>query len=266
MAIYDLGDSVVFSVIITDADGAATTPLTISLTITEPDGTTTTPTPTNVDTGTYSYIVIPDQAGQYTASWSSTTPDAAYTEIANVRPATERMLISLDEARRHLNLVSTDHDEELRETILVASAMIEDFIGPVLPQTVTERTTAYGWYVPLDRPIVGVTTVASGGTVAAADGSNRGYRIEGRALRLYSGETPVRWGGDVAVTYRAGVGETVPPTVRQATRELLRHLWDTQRGPNAPRYGESDYVPGSSYALPRRVVELLGSYATPGVA
>lgn len=269
MAIYDINDSVVFSVAITNEDGDLATPDTLTLTLTDPSGTTTTPTPTNTTTGTYTYTHVVDQAGQWTASWASENPDAAYVEVANVRPATENMLISLDEGRRHLNLVSTNSDEELRETIHVATHLIERLVGPVLPTSRTERHDGYRHVIPLDERVYAVTTVVEhpGTTVEAADGDNRGYRVDGdRGLVLLSGETPVRWSRRVVVTYQAGIGDPPPPVIRQACRELVRHLWNTQRGPVAPRTMESEgFFPGLSFTLPRRVVELLDEYVTPGV-
>lgn len=271
MAIYDLNDSIVFSVVITDENGDKVTPTTIALTLTAPDGTKATPAPTNIDTGTYTYTFIAEQAGQYKGVWASTTPDASYVEIANVRAESEVMLISLDEARRHLNILASSSDEELRETIIVASGVIEDLVGPVLPETKTEYHDGNGrTLIPLDHRAVSITSVTQypGGVVPASDGSNRGYRLlADQNLALVTGEYPTRWDArTITVVYQAGIGTVIPAKVRQATREMVRHLWDTQRGPRAPRTMEPEsFYPGQSFTVPRRVIELLGNLVVPGV-
>lgn len=270
MTVKDLGDPIVFAVTVKDNVGAPTNATTCVLTVTKPDGTTSTPVVTNVGTGLYEATVVSTVAGLYQGAWVTTGPAAAYHEVFTVRPAGEVLLISLDDARQHLNLVSRTADEELRETILVATYLIEQLIGPVLPTVFTEVHDGGGTVIPLDHRIISIDTVTMypGGVVPAATGSNRGYLIDGvRGLELVSGYTPVVWGARVSVTYTAGVAATTPPIVRQAARELVRHMWDTQRGPIAPRTLEGEgFYPGLSFTLPRRVVELLDLYMTPGVA
>jgi hypothetical protein len=257
---YDLGDSVVFSVVVSDESGVATDPATLVLTLVAPDGTATTPTPQHPSLGTFTYTVVPTQAGQWRAVWTASDPTASYVEVAQVRPSTDFMLISLDDARAHLNLAARASDEELREQILVASSLIQDLIGPVLPTTRSQTCSGSRTILPLDHRVVSVTTVTQhpGGVVPASDGANRGYRLVGdRGLELVSGMTPVPWASRVTVAYVAGYS-TVPPTIRQAARELVRHLWDTQRGPSAPRSMENEtWMSGQGFTLPRRVVELL---------
>lgn len=268
---HDLGDPLVFAVTVKDSTGTATSANSVVLTVTAPDGTISTPGVSNVGTGLYESTVISDQAGQYTGRWVTQTPDASYTEVFNVRPTTERMLVSLDDARNHLNFISRDNDEELRETIIVATGVIEDLVGPVLPQTTTEYHEGGGRHlIPLDHRAVSITSVTQypGGAIPASDGSNRGYRLlANQNLALVTGEYPTRWHGrTITVTYEAGLGTTIPSTVRQATREMVRHLWDTQRGPRAPRTMEPEsFYPGQSFTVPRRVIELLGGLVVPGV-
>lgn len=268
MTFYDLNDTVVIAVTVRNAAGSPVDPTGIVLTLTDPTGVVTTPTPQKTATGQYQHAFTPQVAGQWSAVWKSTNPDAAYSEVVNVRPV-ERMLISLEAGRQHLNMISSDHDEEVREFIIVATQLIEDLIGPVLPTTVTEHHEGGRHVVPLNvraHQVTGVT-MHPGGPVPAADGENRGWRLEegNRAIALYTGEYPSRWASRVVVTFQAGWGPSVPPKIRQATRELLRHLWDTQRGTLVSRGRDPEqYIPGQGFTLPRRVVELLPM--VPGVA
>lgn len=58
------------------------------------------------------------------------------------------------------------------------------------------------------------------------------------------------------------VADTTPAPVRLATLELIRHLWDSQRGPQSTPLSGDDIVTASGvgYAVPNRVLELLGPY------
>jgi hypothetical protein len=54
-----------------------------------------------------------------------------------------------------------------------------------------------------------------------------------------------------------------------AIRELVRHLWRTQRGPtrrpgSEPSESVSNTVPGAAYVLPFRVVELITPHVQVG--
>ena len=58
------------------------------------------------------------------------------------------------------------------------------------------------------------------------------------------------------------VVDTTPAPVVLATRILLGHLWETQRGPTSSPYtGAEDLtVVGAGYAIPNRVLELIDPY------
>lgn len=59
------------------------------------------------------------------------------------------------------------------------------------------------------------------------------------------------------------VTDTSPAPVKLATLMLLDHLWETQRGPSATPLDVDTGAPtGLGYAVPNRVLELLGPYMT----
>ena len=57
------------------------------------------------------------------------------------------------------------------------------------------------------------------------------------------------------------VVDVSPKPVQNATLELLRHLWDTQRGPVDGSLDSDTLVrPGSGFAIPNRVMQLIEPY------
>jgi hypothetical protein len=73
------------------------------------------------------------------------------------------------------------------------------------------------------------------------------------------------------VVYQAGRA-TVPADLLQALKELVRHVWTTQRGSGVQRPGAmssealSITLPGAAYTLPIRVEQLLIPYQRFGFA
>jgi hypothetical protein len=72
----------------------------------------------------------------------------------------------------------------------------------------------------------------------------------------------------VKISYVAGFINP-PAAAKQGVLELVRHLWQTQRGAmNVLTRNQSgdDFYPGSTYSLPRRCMELLDQMSLPGLA
>ena len=70
------------------------------------------------------------------------------------------------------------------------------------------------------------------------------------------------------VTYVAGWGVSVPPSMGMAARIILAHLWQTQRGAVSPPLmgGEETVVlPGFGFAIPNRAAELLENGSQGGI-
>lgn len=259
---FDLGDtwSLTAAAYLAGALANATTAV---LTITLPDGTSATPAVTNPPavTGTYVATYTPTQAGRHTARWVFTYASAtdAYTDVLDVLPAAPAWLISLADAKSHLNISTTTHDEELRTWIGATTRVVENKAGACVPAAYTKRVTdGPCWWLPR-YPVLSltsVTAVLTGGTVVATaelvvDGdTGKVERLDGRA----------HTGGPWTVAYRAG-RTVIPENVLGAAKIILKHLWETQRGGGQAGFsmGGADevMVPGFPYAVPRRAIELL---------
>jgi hypothetical protein len=277
VATYDLGDPVALGVTVTNTAGAVANTTTMVCTITLPDGTTATPSVTNSGTGLYDITYIPVQAGRFGVRWVATGTNAcAFTDTFEVNDPTVLGVVSLQDAKDHLNITTTTNDEELRRFLWVATDLCEQYAGRVLGRkTVTDIFDGGSARLRLRHPVaLSVTTVVENGvTLDAAS-----YRLDattGMFVERVGSNGLISFGGmfsgsvdAITVTYVAGF-QIVPPTVQQAVLEALRHLWQTQRGASSVSALVSsgdDYTPGMSFSLPRRVMELLGPWTLAGVA
>jgi hypothetical protein len=269
---FDLGATVPLGTTVRDGSGALANAGLMTLVLTLPDSSTVTIAPVApTSTGTYAYDYPTVQAGRHTVRWVATGVNAgAYTDSFDVREAAPPAILSLADAKAHLNIASTSHDDELRGWIESVTSAVEFFTGPVTVRTVVEDHTASGVSVLALRqpPVLSLTSVSpvlSGGTSYAVDGldvSSTGI------VRSLSG---ARFHGPLRVTYMAG-RRVVPAAITAAARIILQHLWRTQQGPGRPQRGIDDFdvtepIPGLGYAIPNRAVQLLDPYKQgPGVA
>lgn len=184
-------------------------------------------------------------------------------------------LVDLATLKTHLQIGSTtSYDAELSRFIARATPIIETLAGPVIQRTVTaeQHNNVNGRTLALiERPIVSITTcteyigrVTYAVTTAATPDQTGTYGAtldpDRGVLTRWAVGTPRNWAQTVWVTYVAG-RSAVPDNVEQATLELIRHMWETQRGDSTGRP-----VPGfdqggvviAGYAVPNRVVEMLG--------
>lgn len=168
-------------------------------------------------------------------------------------------LCTLAEAKSHLNITTSATDAELAVFVTVASDLVEAKAGRVWRSTTyTEKHNGGTTDIVLyHSPITSITSITDdGGTVAPSD-----YDLIA-ANGLIHRDSGVFAGDryDVTVVYVAG--GTVPELAKQATKETLRHLWQTQRGTTArnPMNGD-DYAPGTTFSMPRRAEELLQELA-----
>jgi len=255
---YDLGDVVSLAVAITDSTGAAANAGAVACTITHPDGTTSTPAVSNPATGSYTTSITPTQVGRHGVRWVATGANAsAFTDAFTVLDPAEIPVVSLTEVKRHLNITSTTSDEELRALIVVAQEAGERYTGRVFGRrTVTDTCTGGRNAIALTSlPVLSVTSVSEDGSALTGDD----YTADLAAGVLYRADGGT-WDASepltVSVVYVAGYTAQPAPD-RQGALEMIRHLWDTQRGSMAmlPR-GADDYNPGAGYSIPRRVSEL----------
>lgn len=124
---HDLGDTVPLGVTITVAD-VPTAAASVTLTITDPAGATVSGvTPSNPSVGRYEFDFIPVAAGMYRVRWTSTGPATAFDDVVDVRPATAAAVVSLADAKAHLNkeLGRTVDDDELRAMMPAAVRRVD---------------------------------------------------------------------------------------------------------------------------------------------
>ena len=166
-------------------------------------------------------------------------------------------LITLAEAKIHLNIpaATLTHDAELTGLLATASALVEGYADRTwTATTVTETSNGGGSKILLRQsPVASVTSVSVAGVALAATA----YEVD-LAAGIIALRTPSA-AGQANVTVVYAVGGTVPDLAKQATKEAVRHLWQTQRGSMGGRnpLGGDDYSGGMAFSLPRRVQELL---------
>lgn len=274
----DLGDVYRVTVTVRDADGNLADPATATLTVTLPDGTAASPAVTlpPTETGTLVVDYTTTQAGRHAFRMVTTGPATAYSDVFDVRPADPGYIVSLADAKRHLNIPAarTTDDEELRSFIEAVTAVVERYAGAVLRAPHTQTFDGGREAVALAHtPILSVTSVTESGTVVGASG----YHLDedsGVLVRL-AGRFRSRWlagAANVTVTYTAG-RQVIPANITHAALIILKHMWETQRASGGGRPGLSEEVAGpatymanpSAYAIPYRALELLGE-PTSGIA
>lgn len=174
--------------------------------------------------------------------------------------------LTVEQAKTHLNIpaATTTYDTELQAFIDAAEAAIGSKCGPLAATATTETATAVGGSMPLASPpaisLTSVTPVDGGTALTVSD-----LRLSGSAGVVY--DVP---DGTYTVVYSAG-RESVPADLLMAVKELVRHLWDTQRGPTRrPGSNTSETtantIPGAAYLMPFRVAELIAPHMQGGFA
>ncbi|MEU4578930.1 hypothetical protein [Nonomuraea sp. NPDC023979] len=264
---WDLGDVVPLSITIKDADGQLANAGAVHVTITTPDGVAATAGPVGpTSTGVYDHDYETVQAGRHLVRWVATGANAsAFTDAFDVEPADDGDFVSLADVKEHLKKTGTTEDDEaLRWFISAACRTITDRMGAVSPVTMVSDCSARRGVVVLPtRPVVAVTSVVKlpgGDPLPAADAL---AGTSGWALENTEGVLSMPPHGQVRVTYRAG-RSPLPPNFRLAALDLIKHLWQGSQHNNAggrPMLGDSDAIAaglGRSYAMPYRVMELLG--------
>lgn len=174
--------------------------------------------------------------------------------------------VSLADVKTHLNMTTTANDTELQRFIDVAETAIGHWVGPLTPTAVTEKLNGGGTSLVLRYPAVSLTSIAyADGTASTLSD----YDLDtATGIVYWNFGTAGRFPGssrNVTVTYQAGF-TSLPADLVHAVKELVRHLWETQR-PNKPgRTSGDEFVPGSLDTYPPRVQGLLAPYRTPVVA
>lgn len=236
-----------------------TAEVTVVLTVTNPDGTTVTPAVTET-TGTYTATVTTAQPGRYLLSWAG--PATNYTDILDIWPADPRFLISLADIRNSLGLRpgDTSSDDDLRLYSAACTVVIEDITGGILTRTRTQTVDGGRHAITLNarpNPDEPVTVTIAGTALAAGD-----FTVDYEAAIVYAANDGWFPSGrqNIVIGYQVG-SSVIPPNIRLATSELLRHMWQVGRQASRPAWGDSadsegmDTTP-SGFAVPNRVIEL----------
>jgi hypothetical protein len=264
---YDIADVVPLTVTIKDAAGTATNATTVTLTITLPDGTTITPAVVNppAATGVYLYDYPTVQAGRHIARWTSTGPQAAYSDAFDVRPAQPAYIVSLADIKQQLNMTGTKDDEELRVYLEATTGLVENHLGrAVVRRTFTEEHAAVSGELMLNwTPVQSLTSVATVDGVTTWNVADLHVSTSG-IVTAKTGVTALS--GDITTTYIAG-DPIIPGKWTLAARIIVQWLWETQRGTaGGPRPGGME-LPGAGfsgfgYDIPPHAAKLLSGRLT----
>lgn len=177
-------------------------------------------------------------------------------------------VLSLALAKTHLNITVSTYDTELQTVIDAAEALLAKRCGPLSTSTVTNRVDGGGGALVLQTtPAVALLSVTpvDGTALTLTDL----YLDTGAGLVTYNSGAGF---GDryYTVVYSAG-RLSCPDDLLMAVKELVRHLWETQRGPSrrpgsTASESTANTIPGAAYMLPFRVAELIAPHMQPGFA
>jgi hypothetical protein len=173
--------------------------------------------------------------------------------------------LSLDDAKAHLNITDPSLDDKVQNFVDAAESYIASQVGPLAAVVVTERAPIWqGRVVPFgSAPVLSVSSVNSTLGTALTYTFNAGI-----AQVLVSGGCT----GEADITYRTGWSDPdavpaalLPADLLLAVKEMLRHLWSSQRG-GTVRPGAQQDVTTPGYLVPNMVASLIEPYRVPGVA
>jgi hypothetical protein len=256
-----------------DENGTLITPSAITCTITLPDQTTATPTVVEDSTGNFHADYLTTTEGLHFATWAADIPNITKTDYFTA--SAFRSIVSISEAKAHLNMTGTGDDDELRRFMQAATELVESRAGTCVPRTVTDEwiTGSVRQLIrlpsgplPSKTSVTSITSTWPGGPSWGPD--DLIVNPAAGTVRLKT-MVPFWWG---PWTWSGTAGRTViPERFLQAAKEQLRHLWETQRGPSPspPLPGEELFTTGAgwSFSVPQRVIELLaGDVITPVMA
>ncbi|PRB69515.1 hypothetical protein [Arthrobacter sp. MYb213] len=219
--------------------------------VTRPDGT---PGTAEVDQARGEATVLADMAGRWLISWSA--EQVNYTDIFDVWPADPRFIISIDDAIEGLSAsrANSQYIDDLRLYIAAATPVIEDITGPMLLSTNTTQAGGGTASVVLSWATQDVALVEVDGVPVTE------WYVEHGILYAGTRQSPgIFPSGTLTATIQTGF-RAIPPNVRLAARELVRHwvqIGKQNGGGSSVRQDPADEVfTPSGFAVPRRVVEL----------
>jgi hypothetical protein len=183
-------------------------------------------------------------------------------------------LITLAEAKTHLNITVATYDAELQTFLDSLTAGVEYHIGgPVIIRNVVESVKAVDGgraLVLAARPFVSLVGILAGDGLAVS--TTDVYAEPGRILRRRFGVPfPKCDYGPYQVTVTAGLDPTTAPeAVKMAVKIITGHMWSgTQRGRvgrglasgNSEMATPTTYSPGFGFAVPNRALWYFAPYS-----
>ena len=280
MASYDLGDVVSLGITITNASGTPENATAASLTLYLPDGTSATPSVTNSGAGLYDASYTPTQVGRHVVKWVATGTNAsAFSDEFNVRDINDVGIVGYSEVLEFLNIpTASANEEEVRRFIDAGTDLAEGYVGQVLGRRTYSNELYDGGteFIRIRNPkAISITSVTENGATVPASNyvldytGQRLYRIGSGTL--YATNSYGYWTGgmnNVSITYVAGYVNP-PMSAKQGVLEIIRHLWQTQRGAinvMGRNLSGDELYSTPTYSLPRRAMELLDPTSFPGLA
>jgi hypothetical protein len=264
VSMVDLLETYSTEFLVTDAEGVAANPSTSGCSLTLPDGTTTAPSLTNPSTGTLRLDYVTAQEGRHSGTVTATVGSTVRVQAFEFDVVQSRAIVSLADARAHLNMTATTNDEELRRFVEAATDFIEGRIGPVVRRTIA-KTVIPGadGRLYLNGPAISLTTIT------AAYGSGGTYTVGDYYLDTGNGVVhPPYYGSTftlpVTVTYVGG-RVIVPPAIRQAALDYIKWLWESQRGATALPLPGGEFGVATSATVPWKITQALEPYKMPGI-
>ena len=179
-------------------------------------------------------------------------------------------VLPLQDAKAAVNIAqtTTTYDSELQAMIDTVTASLEAITGgPAFNRTVSEYVRVSGDLRNISlrqRPVVSVTSitdVAVGTPMSIVDidvDLNAGIVRRKLDLPFWS-FLSTRY----QVVYVAGWGVAIPAAFNVAARLIVQHLWRVNRGPGLAPIPNDDmtFLPGMSYAIPNRALEVMRPYS-----
>lgn len=172
-------------------------------------------------------------------------------------------VLTLALAKTHLNITVSTYDTELQTVIDAAEAAIAKVVGPLSSTSYTRRVRGGSCELVLPvSPVISLTSVTPVNGTALTLGD----------LYLESETGIVRWSlSDRAFSYAwytvvfAAGRSSLPDDLLMAVKELVRHIWTTQRGGTTrpgsrPSADLSNTLPGAAHTFPIRVTQLLAPH------
>lgn len=196
-------------------------------------------------------------------------------------------IISLADAKTHLNITTTNYDTELADFITAASYMWRKRVCHVIPETFNEWHDGGRVAIPLRKgPIQSIQHVyETYGAIQyeltqqtpGQSGSAYCYMVDtdtGIIMRMAAGVGMFFTSGyrNINVQYTAGFGPIgsglIPGDIQLAIKLIVQHLWDAKRGgTKRPGMGGDDMPsPEAAYSWPQRAEEIADGYFVEGIA